>query len=103
MANFILALVLTVFYFGWINEVPSVQVNDTAVEWVTPGSAAATAGFEPGDVITRFDNADNPDWEKVFEHTKINAGQTVLATVDRGGRSLNLTLTVPQRCQERRL
>ena len=95
VANFILALVLTVFYFGWINEVPSVQVNDTAVEWVTPGSAAATAGFETGDVITRFDNADNPDWEKVFERAKINAGQPVLATVDRGGRSLNLTLTVP--------
>ena len=40
-ANFILAFVLMIFYYGWINEVPSVQVKTTTVEWVTPGSAAA--------------------------------------------------------------
>jgi regulator of sigma E protease len=94
-ANFVLALVLMVFYYGWINEVPLVQVKPTTTEWVTPSSAAAQAGFQPGDVITRFDTADNPDWEKIYERLKLNAGQSVSVTVQRGDTALNLNLTVP--------
>lgn len=94
-ANFILAFVLMVFYFGWINEVPAFQVKSTTVEWVTPGSAAAAAGFQPGDVITHFENADNPDWEKIYERAKLNANQTVPVTVQRGGTTLNLNFYVP--------
>src|SRR5580658_8981539 len=59
ISNFILAFVLMAFYYGWINEVPSVEVNSTTVEWVTPNSAAAQAGFQAGDVIRHFDNADD--------------------------------------------
>jgi regulator of sigma E protease len=94
-ANFILAFVLMVFYYGWINEVPAVQVKSTTVEWVTPGSTAAAAGFQPGDVITHFENTDNPGWEKIYERAKLNANQTVPVTVVRGGSTLNLSLSVP--------
>jgi regulator of sigma E protease len=99
-ANFTLAFVLMVFYYGWINEVPSVQVASTSVEWVTPGSAAAIAGFQPGDVVTRFDNADAPDWEKIYERAKLNANQPVSVTVERGGSSLSLNLKVPSTAKE---
>ena len=51
VANFVLAFVLMVFYFGWINEVPADEVKSTTVEWVTPGSAAAQAGIESGDIL----------------------------------------------------
>jgi regulator of sigma E protease len=95
ISNFILAFVLMVFYYGWFNEVPSVEVNSTTVEWVTPDSAAAQAGLQPGDVIRHFDNADNPTWEKVFERVKLNAGQELPVIVQRGGAPLNLTLRVP--------
>jgi regulator of sigma E protease len=94
-ANFILAFVLMLFYYGWINEVPSVQVHSTTVEWITPGSAAAVAGFQGGDVITRFEDADHPDWEKIYERSKLNAGQQVPVSIERGGSNLNLTLKVP--------
>jgi regulator of sigma E protease len=94
-ANFVLALVLMVFYYGWINEIPSVQVSSTAVEWITPGSPAALAGFQPGDVITSFDNANMPDWEKIYERSKLNANQLVSVGVQRGSTALNLTLKVP--------
>jgi regulator of sigma E protease len=94
-ANFILAFVLMVFYYGWINEVPAVQVKSTTVEWITPGSNAAAAGLEPGDVITRFDNVDQPGWDKIYERAKLNANQAVALTVDRAGSSLNLNLTIP--------
>ena len=94
-SNFLLAFVLMAFYYGWINEVPAVQVASTTVEWVTPGSAAALAGFQPGDVITHFDDANMPDWEKIYERSKLNASQSVPVTVQRGSNALNLTLKVP--------
>jgi regulator of sigma E protease len=95
LSNFILAFVLMIIYFGWINEVPSVEVKTTSVEWVIPGSAAAQAGIQPGDVIRHFDTADQPSWEKVYERIKLNAGQTVPVTVDRDGKTADLTLRVP--------
>ena len=49
VANLILAFVLMFFYYAWINEVPKFEVTTTTIEWVTPGSAAAQAGLEPGD------------------------------------------------------
>jgi regulator of sigma E protease len=95
VSNFILAFVLMIFYFGWINEVPSVEVKTTSVEWVIPGSAAAQAGIQPGDVIHHFDTADQPSWEKVYERVKLNAGQAIPVTVDRDGSTASLTLRVP--------
>ncbi len=84
-ANFVLAFVLMVVYFGWINEVPKYVVNSTTVEWIVPGSAAAQAGLKTGDVIQRFDTVDNPDWMQVAAQSTLNLGQTVQLTVERAG------------------
>jgi regulator of sigma E protease len=94
-ANFVLAFVLMIIYFGFINEVPSVEVKETAIEWVTDGSAAQQAGFAPGDIIRHFDNADNPTWEKVYERTKLNPDQTIPVTVERAGQIVPLNLHIP--------
>ncbi len=94
-ANFALAMALMVFYFGWINEVPAGTLKSTTVEWVTPGSAAAVAGMQTGDVITRFDGIDHPDWEVVYDHCRLNANQMVPLTVERSGQTLKLSLRIP--------
>jgi regulator of sigma E protease len=94
-ANFVLAFVLMVFYFGWINEVPSFEVKTTSVEWVVPGSAAAQAGLEPGDIIRHFDSVDNPTWDQVNQRAALNQNQTVPVTVDRGGKTVELQFHVP--------
>ena len=94
-ANFALALGLMLFYYGWINEVPSVEVKTTTVEWVTPGTPGAQAGFEPGDVVKRFDGVEYPTWEQVYERSKLNAAQDVAVTVDRDGKPVTLGLHVP--------
>jgi len=95
-ANFVLAFVLMIVYFGFINEVPSLQVTTPTVEWITPGSAAAQAGMQPGDVIRRFDTVEKPTWEQVYERSKLNANQPIALTVDRAtGQVVDLTLKVP--------
>ena len=95
VCNFILAFVLMIFYFGVINEVPKHEVKTTTVEWVVPDSPAAQAGIQPGDVIRRFDNVDNPDWDQVDQRAVLNQNQTVSLTVDRGGTPVQLSLHVP--------
>ena len=94
-ANFVLAFGLMAVYYGWINEVPSVEVKTTSVEWVTAGTAGAEAGFQPGDLIQRFDGVANPTWEQVYEHSKLNPAQNVAVTVERDGKPVNLVLHVP--------
>src|SRR5665213_1258097 len=94
-SNFILAFLLMLFYFSFINEVPKYVVNSTTVEWVTPGSAAAQAGIEPGDVIRHFDTVDNPDWMQVGTRASLNLNQTVPVTLDRGGRSIQTSMHIP--------
>jgi regulator of sigma E protease len=93
--NILLTLSLMWFYFAFINEVPATTVKTTSVEWVTPDSAAATAGLEAGDVIVGFDNVKNPDWEMVYDHFRLNANQVVPVAVERGGNTLQLSLRVP--------
>jgi regulator of sigma E protease len=90
VANFMLAFVLMVFYFNFINEVPA--VNPIVVEWVGEGSAAAQAGIEPGDIVSRFDTLDHPTWEQIRRDVRANAGQTVAVTVVRGGKTLPLAM-----------
>ena len=99
--NLLLALVLMFVYYAFINEVPSVTVKDTVVEWVTPGSAAAEAGILTGDIVRSFGGVNNPAWEpQVYEQIKLNAGQYVPVVVDRGGQTLTLSLHVPTAAKE---
>jgi regulator of sigma E protease len=95
VANFILAFLLMLFYFCWINEVPKYVVNSSIVEWVIPGSPAAQSGFEPGDVIKTFDTVNDPDWMQVGTRASMNLNQTVQVMVARNGRNIPLTLHIP--------
>jgi regulator of sigma E protease len=95
-ANFLLAFVLMVVYYGWFNEVPAVEVKDAAIEWVIPGSAADQAGFHTGDIIRRFSEVNNPSWDNIAERFNLVRGQTVPVTVERDGRTVQLTLAIPR-------
>ena len=99
VANFILAFVLMVVYFNFVNEVPAVEIKDTVIEWVVPGSPAAQAGLQPGDIIRRFADASNPDWEAVFSQLSLNPNQTLPLTVERQGAIVPLSLHIPAALQ----
>ncbi|MGC9158086.1 MAG: RIP metalloprotease RseP [Terracidiphilus sp.] len=90
VANFILAFVLMLFYFGVINEVPS--IHPIVVEWVAAASPAAEAGLVPHDVILQFGKAQNPTWNQIDTIASHSDGQTVPVTVERDGKTLSLQL-----------
>ena len=91
--NFVLAFVLMVVYFTFINEVPDIQT--TKIEWVTPGSAADQAGLKPGDVIAAFDNTVHPDYQKFHDLVGDNSNKTVPVTVDRNGAPVQTAIHLP--------
>jgi regulator of sigma E protease len=70
-ANFVLALGLMTGFYMLHNEVPLYEDQPVALDWVIPGSAAASAGLQPGDHIVSFDSIENPTWEQVYEHTAL--------------------------------
>lgn len=75
------------------------------VQSVTPGSAAAEAGVEPGDILTSVgDIAVTPDqdWGALFRtRYRGKAGQPLTITVQRSGRAITLTTTVRERTNAR--
>lgn len=94
-ANFVLAFVLMIFYFGWINEVPDIKT--TTLEWVTPNSLADQAGLRPGDIVEQFASVAHPDWETFHDLARDNQGRTVPITVDRGGQLVQTSVRLPVR------
>lgn len=95
LANFVLAFAAMTIYFGWINEVPAHDVKTTSVEWVVPGSPAAQAGIEPGDVISSFNAEGNPTWDQVVARMALDPNQIVPVTVNRAGKSVQLSMRLP--------
>jgi regulator of sigma E protease len=94
-ANMVLALFLMICYFGWINEVPSVRVNTTTVDWIVPGSAAANAGLQPGDLVTSYGGVKHPTWDQVRIQSDLSANEQLPLTVIRDGKTLDLSVHVP--------
>jgi regulator of sigma E protease len=91
--NFILAFVLMLFYFNFINEVPDIRT--VKIEWVSPGSAAEQAGLKAGDVVTRFANTANPDYQQFHDVAGDSENQTVPIAVDRNGAAIQTSIHLP--------
>lgn len=97
-ANFILAFVLMVFYFGWINEVPNIKT--VSLEWVSQGSSADQAGLKPGDIIRQFGAAVNPDLEAIVDQAKKSVGQTLPVVVERSGQKISASIVLQDKASK---
>jgi regulator of sigma E protease len=62
------------------------------VSYVEKDSPAARAGIQPGDLITRVNNTQNPTWEDVSIQTMLSTREPVSLAVDRNGKTLTLSL-----------
>ena len=59
-----------------------------------PQSPAAAAGVESGDVVVAVDGVAYDDWLDLVEVVRAQAGEDVVLTVERDGKTLDLPLTV---------
>jgi regulator of sigma E protease len=94
-ANFVLAFLLLTFVYMAHNEVPDFMSGPATIDYVQPGSPAASAGLERNDQIVRYDGIFHPDWQQVFIHTILDLGHTVRLSVERQGQVVDLQMHLP--------
>jgi regulator of sigma E protease len=94
-SNFLLALLLMTGFYMMHNEVEAFRSQPADIDFVSDHTTAANAGLQPGDVITRFDNVDNPTWEQVSIRAALNLGQTITVEVKRAGQTIDTQLVIP--------
>ena len=89
VANFILAIVIYTALFASYSDVRLLPV----VAEVQANSAAEAAGLQPGDRVTAIDGEPIGSFFELQRATIQSAGTTMLYTVSRDGRSLDLPVT----------
>jgi regulator of sigma E protease len=89
MANFVLAIVI----FAGIFMLYGKQMMSARVDAVQPNSAAAAAGFQPGDVVVRIDGHPIGSFEDMQTIVGESAAETLTVTVDRKGSQVVLKAT----------
>ncbi len=89
MANFVLAIVI----FASIFMLYGKQTMSARVDVVQPGSAAAVAGFQPGDVVLSIDGHAIGNFADMQSIVSESAGETLTMVVDRKGSRVVLKAT----------
>jgi regulator of sigma E protease len=89
LANFILAIVIFAAIFMFYGR----QNTSARVDAVQPGSAAAAAGIETGDLILSIDGRPVANFADMQRIVGSSAGQTLAIMVERGGKEVALRAT----------
>jgi len=89
IANFILAIVI----FAGVFMVYGKPTTLARVDSVQENSAAATAGFKPGDVVVKIDGSTIGSFAEMQRIISVSAGKTLSVVVDRDGEPVTLTAT----------
>jgi regulator of sigma E protease len=89
LANFILAIVI----FAGIFLVVGKQTTTARVDAVQANSAAAAAGFKPGDLVLAIDGEKIESFSDMQRIVSVSAGEPLSIDVDRGGEHLTLKAT----------
>ena len=89
IANFILAIVI----FTAVFMVYGKQSTTARVDTVQPDSAAAAAGFKPGDVVVEINGRKITNFADMQRIVGVSAGQTLEVTVDRASNRVVLKAT----------
>jgi regulator of sigma E protease len=93
LTNFILAIVL----FAAVFMVVGKQIAVPRVSAVEAGSPAATAGFQPGDLVTAIDGHKVDNFVDMQRIVGFAGGHPLTIVVDRGGVPITLTATPEMR------
>ncbi|MGQ2991329.1 MAG: M50 family metallopeptidase [Brevundimonas sp.] len=88
-ANFVLAIAIFTALFATLGD----QIAPPRVAAVDAGSAAAAAGFQPGDMILEANGAPVRRGEDVIRVVTLNSATPVQFVVERAGQRVNLTAT----------
>jgi regulator of sigma E protease len=89
IANFLLAILIFAVIFATAGR----QFTSARVDTVQPGSAAQTAGFQPGDLVLSINGEKIDSFGDMQRIVSVSAGAPLDVIVDRGGATVTLKAT----------
>ncbi len=89
VANFLFAIVVSAVLFATIGQ----QLTSTVVSVVTPGSAAAAAGIQPGDKIVALNGQPVSRFEDIAAAVMLGLGEPLHVKIERAGKTVELDAT----------
>jgi len=89
IANFVLAVAI----FAGIFMVVGKQTTTARVDAIQAGSAAAAAGFRPGDLVVSIDDDKVGSFSDMQRIVSVSSGEPLKIVVERDGHPLTLTAT----------
>jgi regulator of sigma E protease len=89
LANFVLAILI----FAGVFVLYGKQTMSARVDQVVPGSAAAKAGFQAGDLVVSIDGRAIKDFTQMQRVVSESPGENLRITVERNGSPVDLTAT----------
>ena len=89
MANFVLAIAVSTIFLMSVGEIYMKPV----ISQVQPGSPAAQAGFQPGDLVTRVAGRSIDNFVSMGQYVEYHAGRPISFVVMRAGQPVTLTAT----------
>ncbi len=92
--NFLFAVVVFWALFLRPQEVPAYVLNPPVVERVEPNSIASKVGLKPGDRIVAVDGKEVRSWEELDKLLRWKVGNTVILTVERNGKRIDLKVNL---------
>lgn len=93
--NFILAIALLTGLYMFRYERAQFLDEEPRVGYVSPGSAAQSAGVLAGDVVRSLDAVPTPTWQDLYMASALVAGRDVELEIERDGRTRRLRIGVP--------
>jgi regulator of sigma E protease len=89
IANFVLAIAIFAVIFMTVGE----QTTSARVDAVQPESAAAAAGFQPGDLVLSIDGEKIGSFSDMQRIVSVSSGETLTIVVERAGQAVTLKAT----------
>ncbi|MDE2385798.1 MAG: RIP metalloprotease RseP [Alphaproteobacteria bacterium] len=89
VSNFILAILIFAAAFSFVGT----PVTEPRVDEVLEGSAAQAAGLKPGDFVRSIDGQETKSFGDIQDAMLLRGTEPATLVVERGGQSLNVTLT----------
>lgn len=89
VANFVFTVVALAVLFATVGQ----PFTPPQVGKVQAGSAAAAGGLDPGDTIVRIDGSAIRRFEDIQQAVRLDDGEPLAITVQRGGKELTLSIT----------
>jgi regulator of sigma E protease len=91
--NVAMAVVLMTLLNHFHFQRPAYEEKPARIGAVDPGSPAAAARLQPGDLIVRYDGVSNPRWEDLYLKVATSVNETIPIEIERDRKRLSLTIT----------